>query len=107
MATMFHMQEKVDDKVNAPEREIVLRPIEGKKALNGAGLVDPRLFKGENTLNAIMGEDGLWYCKFEQGLLPEPLKVKFTSISKLLTHVKGYYEKRNIEIVEVKNRHAA
>jgi hypothetical protein len=104
MATMFHSLENTpEEKNNAPEREIVLRPIEGKKPLNGIGLVDPRLFKGSNKLQAIMAEDGLWYCKYADGNVPEPLKMKFTSVSKLVSHVKNYFEKRNIEIVEVKN----
>ena len=104
MASMFHTLENTpDEKNNTPNREIVLRCIEGKKPLNGIGLVDPRLFKGGNKLNAIMGEDGLWFCRYNDGNVPETLKVKFTTISKLLTHVKAYYENRNIEIVEVKN----
>lgn len=104
MATMFHSLENTeDDKNNAPEREIVLRPIEGKKPLNGIGLVDPRLFKGSNKLHAIMAEDGLWFCKYADGNVPEPLKMKFTSVSKLVSHVRTYFENRNIEIVEVKN----
>ena len=107
MATMFHSLENTpEDKNNGPEREIVLRPMEGKKAVSSSGLVDTRLFKGENKLNAIMGEDGLWFCRYNDGNLPEPLKVKFTSVSKLLSHIKTYYEKRNVEIVEVKNKDA-
>jgi hypothetical protein len=108
MATMFHnMENTPEDKNHTPEREIVLRPMEGRKTLNGIGLVDPRLFKGSNKLNAIMGEDGLWFCRYDDGNVPETLRVKFTSVSKLLTHVKAYYEKRNIEIVEVKNKDAS
>jgi hypothetical protein len=104
MASMFHMNEKAEDKILAPEREIVLRPKEGKSPKSSTGLVDTRLFKGDNTLNAIMGEDGLWYCKFQQGHIPEPLRVKFTKISKLIEHVRSYFDKRDVEIVEIKNR---
>jgi hypothetical protein len=104
MATMFHTLENThEDKNNTPSREIVLRPIEGKKPLNGIGLVDPRLFKGSNKLHAIMAEDGLWYCKYADGNVPEPLKIKFTTVKKLVEHVRSYFENRNIEIVEVKN----
>lgn len=104
MASMFHaLENKEDEKNNTPEREIVLRPMEGKKPLNGIGLVDPRLFKGSNKLHAIMAEDGLWFCKYADGNVPEPLKVKFTTVTKLVEHVKAYFENRNIEIVEVKN----
>ena len=104
MASMFHALENTpDEKNNSPEREIVLRPMEGKKPLNGIGLVDPRLFKGSNKLHAIMAEDGLWYCKYADGNVPEPLKMKFTTVNKLVNHVRTYFENRNIEIVEVKN----
>lgn len=97
----------IEDKNHAPTRELILRPMEGKRATSASGLVDNRLFKGENSLNAIQGEDGLWFCRFEQGIVPEPLKQRWTSVSKLLGFVKNYYEKRNIEIVEVKDKHAA
>lgn len=104
MATMFHSLENTpEEKNHTPERELVLRPMEGKKPLNGIGLVDPRLFKGGNKLHAIMAEDGLWYCKYADGNVPEPLKIKFTTVKKLVEHVKAYFETRNIEIVEVKN----
>jgi hypothetical protein len=105
MATMFHTHEQSEEKMHAPARELVLRPKDGKP-MSVSGQVDQRLFKGGNAFKAIQGDDGLWFCKYEQGNIPESLKVKFTSISKLLAFVKPYWEKRNIEIVEVKDLHA-
>ena len=103
MASMFHSMDNVEGTKNhTPQREIVLKPIDGRPKTSG-GLVDTRLFKGDNKLKAMMDESGLWYCKFEQGLLPESLKVKFTSVSKLVAFVKAYYDKRNIEVIEVKD----
>jgi hypothetical protein len=106
MATLFHAHENVTEvKMNAPERELIIRPIAGTKTLDSAGVVDTRLWKGGNSIRAIMGEGGIWYFKYENGILPEALKGKYTSISKLVTFAKEYFSKRNLEIVEVKNIH--
>jgi hypothetical protein len=103
MPSMFHAMDNVEEtKNNSPQREIVLKPIDGK-ATDSRGMVDSRLFKGDNKLKAIMDENGLWYCKFDQGILPESLKVKFTSVPKLVKFVTEYYKKRSVEVVEVKN----
>lgn len=104
MATMFHSHENtVEHKMNAPEREIVIRPLDGKKTLDSAGIVDTRLWKGGNSIRALMGETGLWYFKYESGILPDALKVQFTSINKLIAFAKDYFSKRNLEVVEVKD----
>lgn len=106
MATMFHMHENTTElKMHSPERELVIRPMAGKKPDATTGLVDTRIFKGENSIKAIMGEDGLWTMKYQHGILPEPLKCAFTSLSRLLTHTRTYLGKRNLEIVEVKDIH--
>lgn len=105
MATMFHTNENtIEAKMHAPERELVIQPIAGKKVLD-AGLVDPGIFKGTNKLRAFMNDHGLWFMKYEHGLLPEPLKQQFTSISKLVAFTKDYLGKRNLEVVEVKDIH--
>lgn len=106
MATLLHQHENtIEHKMNSPERELVIRPIEGLKTLNSAGIVDTRLWKGGNSIRAIMGESGLWYFKQESGLLPDALKAQFTSITKLINFAKDYFIKRNLEIVEVKDIH--
>lgn len=106
MASMFFPHENtVEHKMHAPEREIVIRPIEGKKTLDSAGLVDTRLWKGGNSIKAFMSDTGLWYFKYDSGLLPDSLKVQFTSITKLVNFAKDYFAKRNLEVVEVKDIH--
>ncbi len=79
-----------------------LKPMEGKKPTSASGLVDNRLFTGENNLHAVMDTQySLWYLKYDNGAVPPPLQQRFTSFSKLLNFVTDYYSKRNIEITEV------
>ncbi len=86
------------------DRILVLKGIDDKKPLTSTGLVASRLFKGDNELHATYeGQSGLWYLKYEKGLLPEPLKQKFTSFKVLREFCNKYFNDRNIEITEVKN----
>lgn len=96
------MQSHNTNKERSYDRILVLAPIEGQKVKNSTGMVDPRLFSGENKLHGIRNHQTcLWYFKYEMGLLPEPLKTQFTSFGKLLTHAKAYFSKRGLEITEV------
>lgn len=104
MSSLF--DQNIENKNHAPVRELVLKPRDGKPTAT-TGLVDPRLFKGTNTLRAIMDETGLWTCKYDHGIVPDPLKQKFTSVSKLVTFAKDYFDKRNIDLVEVRDDHSA
>jgi len=106
MSTLFHTHENtIEQKMNSPERELIIKPVDGKKTLDSAGVVDTRLWKGGNSIRAFMGDTGLWYFKYDQGILPDALKVQFTSVNKLIAFAKDYFGKRNLEIVEVKNIH--
>jgi hypothetical protein len=68
------------------------------------GLVDNRLFKGDNKLHAIMDEQLCsWSMKYERGGIPEPLKGNFTSFSKLKETAERYFNSREVDIVEVDN----
>ena|ERR1700692_198253 len=83
-------------------RVLVLKPMEGKTAMNSIGSSDPRLFTGENNVHAIMNkETSLWYLKMDHGLLPQQLAQQFTSFNKLFGFVSEYYKRRNIDITEV------
>ena len=97
-------QEQNSDKQRSPNRILVLRPKEGTKVLSSTGLTDPRLFKDENRLHAIMDEQScLWRMKYEQGLIPPELRQAYTSFSLLKRHAERYYNARNIEIKEVQD----
>ena len=106
MATMFHQHENtVEDKNHSPMRELVLKPFEGK-LVKGNNLVDPGIWKGTNSLKIIQDETSLWGFKFDKGVLPDPLKQRFTSVTKAIRFATDYFAKRNIELTEVKDIHA-
>jgi hypothetical protein len=96
------------EKMHSDDRILVLKIKEGEKAVSSTGLIDHRLFKGGNTLHAMRDPNtSLWYLRYNDGVLPQPLKQQFTSIHKLLNHVKSYFSNRNIEITEIKDNYAA
>lgn len=95
-------------KMHMEDRILVVKPIDGEKPLSSRGLLDSRLFQGTNTVHAIReNETGLWKVKFQQGVVPPPLKQHFTSLGTLLTFTRNYFANRNLEIVEVKDNYAA
>jgi hypothetical protein len=83
------------------DRKLSVRPIDGKAPVSSTGLIDNRLFTGENTLHAIRDNTSLWSLRYDSGLVPEPLRRRFTSFQKLFDFAKTYFAKRNIEIKEV------
>lgn len=88
--------------------ELVLRPMEGKHPKDSTGLVDTRLFKGENKLFAFYDpQTNLWNSRYMLGITPEPLKQRFTTYNSLITHVKSYLKRRNIEITEELDKETA
>ena len=99
-----YFEEIPDPKLRKTDRELVLSPIEGKQVLASSGMVDSRLWKGGNRLRAVKTEPGnLWYLKLDHGAVPPSLQQKFTSFASLLKFVTPYYEKRGLQIVEVKD----
>lgn len=99
----FHDEVPVDNsKMRATDRVIKLRPIDGEKVRDSAGMVDPGLWSGSNNLHAIQEEDtNLWYLKYENGGIPSPLKQKWTSFKDLMREVERYYQKRGLKVHEV------
>lgn len=93
-----------ESKMKSPDRVLVLSVMEGKKPISTTGAADPRLFTGENKLHAIMDSATcLWRFKYDMGTVPEILKCSFTSFTALKKFAEQYYNKRNIEITEVKD----
>ena len=101
---MLYTDSRLDTKKNkmrSTDRILKLKLSDTKSTLTSKGLVDNRLFTGENNLHAVMDtQTCLWYLKYENGGLPQPLKQHFTGYGKLLAYVKEYFKRRNIEIVE-------
>ncbi len=105
MASLFDKRDYADT-MNSPVREIKLSIKDPSKKDSTMGMIDPAVIKGDNKFFAIMDEYGNWSFRYKQGTLPEGLSGKFTAISKALHHAKIYFEKRNIEVTEVKDVHA-
>lgn len=90
------------DKARKTDRVLVLKVKDGEKALSSTGLVDPRLFTGENRLHAIQDEQNrLWKFKYDAGAVPPALSQRYLTFDDMLQKAKVYFSKRNVEIVEV------
>jgi hypothetical protein len=92
-----------DEKTQTNDRVLVLKPRPDQNTLDNKGLIDNRLFKGENNLHAIMDTQTLlWTMKYEKGGLPEPLKQSWTSFKRLFDYAEKYFNSRGVDISEVK-----
>lgn len=84
------------------DRQIVLRKKEGVPTRDNTGLVDKRLFSGEDNLRILRDPlSNLWTFKYNSGILPQPLKQKFTSFNKAMKFAHGYFDRRGLDIIEV------
>ena len=91
-------------KMRSYDRVILLKPMEGKEVLSSTGKVDPRLFDGGNKLHGIYNVNtGLWELKVENGSIAGGLQGQFSDFERLLIHVTSYFNRRNIEVVGVKD----
>lgn len=100
---MALIAQKYETNVKSTDRIIKLKVKEGMKPETSTGTVDHRLFKGENSLHAVRQETGLWRLRIEHGSLPPSLAdSQWTKFNDLLTAVREYFDKRNIEISEIK-----
>lgn len=89
-------------KMRAKDRVFKLGLIDNKLPKNSTGMVDTRLFTGENNLHAKMDPATcFWFLQYDNGALPQPLKVNFTSFPALKRYTEDYLRTRNIEIKEV------
>lgn len=81
------------------DRVLKLTRIEGTTTKNSSGIVDNRLFTGENELHAIMDpETTLWHLKYKAGDVPQPLKQRYTGFAKLMDDLVPYFEKRGVKV---------
>lgn len=70
------------------------------KTSKDSGMLDPKLFEGKNNLHCYI-DGGLWYFKMEHGLIPIPLRQKFTSFKTAKETAEAYFKTRNVRIVDV------
>jgi hypothetical protein len=102
------MQEFIDPnkktKMRGNDRLFVIKQIDEKAPLSSTGLVDKRLFTGENRLHAIRDEasNWLWYFKYDTGAVPEFLKGRrYTKFNDAQKDAEKYFNGRNVKIEEV------
>ena len=95
---------KIDDsKMIGWDRILELSQIDGKAPISSTGLVDKRLFSGDNKLHAVKDpQTCLWSLKYEEGSVPQVLRCQFTSFRMLFKYVEDYFKKRNITVKEVR-----
>lgn len=99
---MRDFEELERSKNKSDDRLLKLKVIDGKKPLSGTGLVDPRLFTGENDLHLFKDpRDNLWSFRYDRGTIPGALNQKFTSYAKAMSFVTVYLKTRNLEVYEV------
>jgi hypothetical protein len=98
---MYEVDRQGISKTKNDDRILVLKPIEGG-ATNSSGMVDKRLFTGDNKLHIFQDPASLlWRARFEAGVVPPGLSQGFTSYIRAYEAVEKYYLKRNVKIVEV------
>ncbi len=85
----------------SPNRILELKVIDDKAPTSSMGLVDKRLFQGENKLHSIIDETGLWHMQYDKGIVPAALQQRFTSFGKLFKYAEDYFKKRNVKITEI------
>lgn len=96
------MSNQAEKKNRATDVILVLKPKVGLMPKNSGGLTDTRLFTRENNLHAKMDiQTCLWHLEYDKGELPPIFKQKFTGLTALLKFVTAYYNKRNVEIVDM------
>lgn len=84
------------------DRILVLEKIDPKN--KDTGMIDPQVFEGKNNLHAVMDPGTcMWSLRYERGIVPTPLRQKFTDFKTLKLQAEVYLRTKNIKIVEVKD----
>jgi hypothetical protein len=98
----YDIEARRKDKMMSDDRVLVLKTIEGKKAADSAGKIDPRLFTGENKLHAVFdARSGMWNMRYETGAIPGALQQKFMEFHELVAFAKAYFKTRNVEVTSI------
>lgn len=100
----YDIEARRREKMLSNDRVLILKVSEGKKPLSSGGLVDSRLFTGENKLHGVFDErTGMWNMKYETGGLPGALQQKFTTFEDLVDYATIYFKTRNVDIAGIIN----
>lgn len=89
-------------KMASTDRIFSLSLIDDKLPKNSIGMVDPRLFSGENKLHIKKDpETNFWSFSYERGIPPRELQCVFTSATAAIRHAELYYRTRNLSLKEI------
>lgn len=80
------------------DRILVLEKIDKEK--KSTSLVDPKAVEGKNPLHVYI-DQGMWYFKYEHGLVPGPLRDRYTSFRLAKDAAEAYFINLNIRIADV------
>lgn len=90
------------NKMASSDRIFKLEIIDGKKPRDSIGMLDPRLFTGENKLHIKKDkETNFWFFAYDLGAVPGALKHKFTGFNAAVKHAEMYFKTRNVTINEI------
>lgn len=93
----------IKDKNRKTDIVLVLKAKDGSP-LNSMGLLDRRLFTGENNLHVKLDpQTCLWHLYYDNGNIPAALRQRWTSFDLAYKFVETYLKTRNLEISEIKD----
>lgn len=89
--------------IRSTDRVLSLSRIDDKAPKSSTGMLDTRLFTGEQKLHIKMDpQTCLWYFQYSQnGLLPEALKGRYTGFRAAMKFAEAYFATRNVKITQV------
>ena len=91
------------NQIRSNDRVLSLSPVDDKAPRSSAGLLDPGLFNGKQTLHIKMDPHScLWYFQYgNNGILPEALKGRYTGFRAAIKFAEAYFAKRNVKIAQI------
>ncbi len=95
----------MDPQVRSTDRVLALEIMDGLAPKSSTGLLDTRLFTGEQKLHLKMDpQTCLWYFQYSSnGILPEALKGRYTGFKPAIRFAENYFKTRNVRIKEIKD----
>lgn len=83
-------------------RCLVLKPKAKPGRVPDFGLLDTRVFEGGNNIYAYKDPvTKMWSLRYANGIIPPGLQGRYTSFDELLNSASVYFNKKNIEIIDV------
>lgn len=105
MTEVMYEVNRDDGKTWSDDRLITIKQIPGMEPKTNTGIVNWNMFKGNPQLRATKDPElNLWTIRYASGSLPENLKMKWTSFSKMMKDIRPYFEKRGLMLVDVKDK---